>query len=102
MPEQLALSPDGGTLYATDLAENRVLVLHPEESPSGAAAGAGGTGVRDKGFERTPSPAQEALRAAGKLMVRSYMEKCATEGIKAGRQREVYDEFLEIIYRMVR
>ncbi|HEV8232616.1 MAG TPA: metal-sensitive transcriptional regulator [Thermoanaerobaculia bacterium] len=46
--------------------------------------------------------AQEALRAAGKLMVRSYMEKCATDGIKAGRTREVYDELLEIIYRMVR
>jgi DNA-binding FrmR family transcriptional regulator len=46
--------------------------------------------------------AQEALRAAGKLMVRSYLEKCATDGIKAGRTREVYDEFLEIIYRMVR
>ncbi len=45
---------------------------------------------------------QEALRAAGKLMVRSYLEKCATEGIKAGRTKEVYDEFLEIIYRMVR
>src|SRR5712691_10398167 len=46
--------------------------------------------------------AQEALRAAGKLMVRSYMEKCATEGIKAGRGKEVYDELLEIVYRMVR
>jgi DNA-binding FrmR family transcriptional regulator len=46
--------------------------------------------------------AQEALRAAGKLMVRSYLEKCATDGIKAERTREVYDEFLEIIYRMVR
>ncbi|MEX1243797.1 MAG: metal-sensitive transcriptional regulator [Thermoanaerobaculia bacterium] len=46
--------------------------------------------------------AQEALRAAGKLMVRSYMEKCATAGIKAGLEKEVYDEFLEIIYRMVR
>ncbi len=46
--------------------------------------------------------AQEALRAAGKLMVRSYIEKCATEGIKAGRENEIYDEFLEIIYRMVR
>ncbi len=46
--------------------------------------------------------AQEALRAAGKLMVRSYMEKCATEGIKAGREKEVYDELLEIVYRMVR
>ncbi len=46
--------------------------------------------------------AQEALRAAGKVMVRNYLEKCATEGIKAGRTKEVYDEFLEIIYRMVR
>ncbi|HEY3170063.1 MAG TPA: metal-sensitive transcriptional regulator [Thermoanaerobaculia bacterium] len=46
--------------------------------------------------------AQEALRAAGKLMVRSYMEKCATEGIRSGREKEIYDEFLEIIYRMVR
>lgn len=46
--------------------------------------------------------AQEALRAAGKLMVRSYLEKCATEGIKAGRGKEVYDELLEIVYRMVR
>jgi DNA-binding FrmR family transcriptional regulator len=46
--------------------------------------------------------AQEALRASGKLMVRNYLEKCATEGIKTGREQEVYDEFLEIIYRMVR
>ena len=48
------------------------------------------------------SAAQEALRAAGKLMVRNYMEKCATEGIKAGREQEIYDEFLDLIYRMVR
>ena len=46
--------------------------------------------------------AQEALRGAGKLMVRNYMENCATEGIKAGREKEVYDEFLDLIYRMVR
>ncbi len=46
--------------------------------------------------------AQEALRAAGRLMVRSYVEKCATAGIKAGREQEVYDELLDIIYRMVR
>ncbi len=46
--------------------------------------------------------AQEALRAAGKLMVRSYIERCATEGIRAGREQEVYDELLKIIDRMVR
>ncbi len=46
--------------------------------------------------------AQEALRAASKVMVRSYVEKCATEGIKAGREKEVYDELMDVIYRMVR
>jgi len=46
--------------------------------------------------------AQEALRGAGKLMVRNYMERCATAGIKAGREKEVYDTFEEIIIRMVR
>jgi len=46
--------------------------------------------------------AQEALRAASKIMVGNYLESCVTEGIKAGRSREVYDEFLDVIYRMVR
>ena len=46
--------------------------------------------------------AQEALRAASKLMVRNYLESCVTYGIKAGRGKEVYDEFLDVIYRMAR
>ncbi|MGH9369877.1 MAG: metal-sensitive transcriptional regulator [Thermoanaerobaculia bacterium] len=46
--------------------------------------------------------AQEALRAAGKLMVRNYIEKCATDGIRAGREKEVYDELSDLISRMVR
>lgn len=46
--------------------------------------------------------AQQALRAAGRLMVRNYMEKCATAGIRAGGEKEVYEEFLDLIYRMVR
>ncbi len=45
--------------------------------------------------------AQEALRAASKIMVRNYMESCVTNGIKAGRD-DIYDEFLDVIYRMVR
>lgn len=45
---------------------------------------------------------QEALRAAGKLMVRNYLERCVTQGIKAGQAEETYEQFLEIIYRMVR
>ncbi|MBC8645826.1 MAG: metal-sensitive transcriptional regulator [Thermoanaerobaculia bacterium] len=46
--------------------------------------------------------AQEALRAASKIMVRNYLETCVTNDIKAGRTRETYDEFLDVIYRMVR
>lgn len=46
--------------------------------------------------------AQQALRAAGKLMVRSYVEKCAAEGIRAGRVKDVSDELLRIFDRMVR
>jgi DNA-binding FrmR family transcriptional regulator len=45
---------------------------------------------------------QEALRAASKLMVRNYLESCVTQGIKAGRSKETYDEFLDVLYRMVR
>ncbi len=46
--------------------------------------------------------AQEALRAATKVMVRNYVESCVTQGINAGRGKEIYDEFLNVIYRMVR
>ncbi len=46
--------------------------------------------------------AREALRAASKIMVRNYVESCVTRGIKAGREKEIYDEFLDVIYRMVR
>ena len=46
--------------------------------------------------------AQEALRAASKIMVRNYLESCVTRGLKDGRGEEIYDEFLDVIYRMVR
>ncbi len=45
--------------------------------------------------------AQEALRAAGKIMMRNYLESCVARGIKAG-QTGIYDEFLDVTYRMVR
>jgi len=46
--------------------------------------------------------AQEALRAAGKLMVRNYLETCATNAILDGPKNETYDELMDMIYRMVR
>src|SRR5437667_12321132 len=41
------------------------------------------------------SAAQEAMRGAGRVMVRNYLEKCASSAIKAGREQEVYDEVMD-------
>jgi len=46
--------------------------------------------------------AQEALRAASKIMVRHYLECCVTHWIHAGRRKQDYGELLDVIYRMVR
>ena len=48
------------------------------------------------------SAAQEALRGAGKVMVRNYLERCAAAGIKAGREQEVYDEVMDVIFKVTR
>lgn len=45
---------------------------------------------------------QEALRGAGRLLVRNYLERCAARAIKAGREREVYDELMEVIFKLSR
>ena len=48
------------------------------------------------------SAAQEALRGAGKVMVRNYLERCAAAGIKAGREQEVYNEVMDVIFKVTR
>lgn len=48
------------------------------------------------------SAAQEALRAAGRIMARNYLERCATAGIKAGREQEVYDEVMDVVFKLTR
>ena len=48
------------------------------------------------------SAAQEALRGVGRVMVRNYLERCASAGIKAGREREVYDEVIDVVFRVAR
>lgn len=48
------------------------------------------------------SAAQEALRGAGRVMVRNYLERCAAAGIKAGREQEVYDEVMDVIFKLTR
>jgi DNA-binding FrmR family transcriptional regulator len=46
--------------------------------------------------------AQQALRGASREMVRNYLETCATEALRAGRTDEVYDDLVEIIFKLTR
>jgi len=46
--------------------------------------------------------AQEALRGAGRVIVRNYLERCASAAIKAGREQEVYDELMNVIFKSTR
>ena len=48
------------------------------------------------------SAAQEALRGAGRVMVRNYLERCATAAIKEGREQEVYDEVMDLVFKVSR
>jgi DNA-binding FrmR family transcriptional regulator len=48
------------------------------------------------------SAAQEALRGASRVMARNYLERCATNAIKAGREQEVYDELMDVIFKLTR
>jgi DNA-binding FrmR family transcriptional regulator len=46
--------------------------------------------------------AQEALRGASRVMVRNYLDRCVVTAIKEGRQAEVYDELMEIVFKLNR
>jgi len=48
------------------------------------------------------SAAQEALRGAGRVVVRNYLERCAATAIRAGREQEVYDEVMDVIFKLTR
>ncbi len=48
------------------------------------------------------SAAQQAMRGVGKLLVRNYLERCALQAIKSGREEEVFDELMEIIFKLTR
>ena len=48
------------------------------------------------------SAVQEAVRGAGRIIVRNYLERCASAGIKAGREHEVYDEVMDVIFKLTR
>lgn len=45
---------------------------------------------------------QEALRGLTKLMMRNYLENCATEAIRSKSGDEIYDELMEVIFKFSR
>jgi DNA-binding FrmR family transcriptional regulator len=48
------------------------------------------------------SAVQEALRGAGKLLMRNHLEHCVTDALRSGDRAEaerVYGEVLELMYR---
>lgn len=45
---------------------------------------------------------QEALRGLTKVMMRNYLENCATEAIRSKAGVEIYDELMEVIFKFSR
>lgn len=45
---------------------------------------------------------QEALRGLTKLMMRNYLENCATAAIRSKANDEIYDELMDVIFKFAR
>jgi DNA-binding FrmR family transcriptional regulator len=45
---------------------------------------------------------QEALRGVTRLMMRNYLENCATEAIRLNSGDEIYDELMDVIFKFSR
>lgn len=51
------------------------------------------------------SSAHEALRGAGKVLMRNYLEVCATEALQSkrrGKRDRIYNELMDIVYKFAR
>lgn len=48
------------------------------------------------------SAAHEALRGFSRVMVLNYLERCATEALREGRQHDVYDDLMKVIFKLAR
>jgi len=45
---------------------------------------------------------QEALRGLTKLVMRNYLENCATEAIRSKAGDEIYDELMDVIFKFAK
>ena len=48
------------------------------------------------------SSTRNALRGLTKLMMRNYLENCATEAIRSRAGDEVYDELMNVIFKFAK
>ncbi len=48
------------------------------------------------------SSVHEALRGVGKLVMRNYLEGCATRIIRSDEPEKAYDEIMDVIYKFVK
>ena len=46
--------------------------------------------------------AQGALREFSRAVVLNYLEKCATDALKEGRQDDVYADLMKVIFKLAR
>jgi len=45
---------------------------------------------------------QEALRGVSRLVVRNYLERCASTAIRTGKGDAVYDELTDVVFKLTR
>lgn len=45
---------------------------------------------------------QEALRGVSRLVVRNYLERCASSAIRSGGGEAVYDELMDVVFKLTR
>lgn len=45
---------------------------------------------------------EEALHQVGKIILRNYLENCATQAIRSEQPQAVYDEIMEVFYKFRR
>jgi len=51
------------------------------------------------------SSVHEALRGAGRVLMRNYLEVCATDAIQSRRkerQEEIYNELMDVVYKFAK
>lgn len=48
------------------------------------------------------SSTQEALKKVGQIIMRNYLEICATDSIRSNNQDEIYDELMDVIYKFAK